>query len=170
MNSLTAKYNIIKTLIFTLIFLLNQTLANSLEIFNVAPNFIFSVILCASLVENDMSNIYYSLAFGLLFDFFNGKIMGVHTVLFVLIPFVLSEFYHTYFENMVSVKTLFAFVGCLMYSLLFAIFFGLRGEGFFELFVNVSIVEFLYNGVITIVAIFIYRKIISIRRSAWRVR
>ena len=99
MNSFSAKYNLIKTLVFTLIFFLNQTLANSLEILNVAPNFIFSVILCASLIENDTSNIYYSLAFGLLFDFFNGKIMGVHTVLFVLIPFVLSEFYHNYFEN-----------------------------------------------------------------------
>lgn len=170
MNSFSAKYNLIKTLVFTLIFFLNQTLANSLEILNVAPNFIFSVILCASLIENDTSNIYYSLAFGLLFDFFNGKIMGVHTVLFVLIPFVLSEFYHNYFENMVSVKTLFAFIGCLMYSLLFAIFFGLRGEGFLEIFINVSLVELVYNSVITIIAIFIYRKIISLRRTAWRVR
>lgn len=170
MNSLSAKYNLIKSFIFTFIFFLNQTLANSLEIFNVAPNFIFSVVLCASLVENDTSNIYYSLIFGLLFDFFNGKIMCVHTVLFVLIPFVLSEFYHTYFENMVSVKTLFALIGCFMYSLLFAVFFGLRGEGFLELFVNVLLVECLYNSLITIIAIIIYRKIISIRRSAWRVR
>lgn len=170
MNSLSAKYNFIKILVFTLIFFANQTLANKLEILNVAPNFIFSVILCASLVENDSSNIYYSLGFGLLFDFFNGKIMCVHAVMFVLITFVLSEFYHTYFENMVSVKTLFAVIGCFMYSLLFAIFFGLGDTHFFELFFSVSLIEFLYNSVITIVSIFIYRKIISIRRSAWRVR
>lgn len=170
MNSFSAKYNLIKTLVFTLIFFINQTLANHVEIFNVAPNFIFVVILCASLIENDSSNIFYALGFGLLFDFFNGKIMCVYTIMFVLISFVLSEVYHTYFENMVTVKTLFAVVGCLLYSLLLSIFFGLRGEDFFALFLKVSLVEFLYNSVISAVTIIVYKKIISIRKSAWRVR
>ena len=140
MNSFSAKYNLIKILVFTLIFFLNQTLANHIEIFNVAPNFIFVVVLCASLIENDSSNIYYALGFGLLFDFFNGKIMCVYAILFVLLSFVLSEVYHAYFENMVSVKTLFAVVGCFLYSLLLSIFFGLRGEDFFSLFLKQRVV------------------------------
>lgn len=170
MNTGTAKYNLVKTSVFILIFFLNQTLANKIEILNVAPNFIFAVVLCASLSENNQANIYYSLAFGLLFDFFNSKILCIYGILFLLIPFFLSEIYHTYFENMISVQTLLAVVGCMAYSLLFAIFFGLRDAGFLTILVRISIVEFLYNSFIAVVTLFVYRKILSVRKSAWRVR
>lgn len=170
MNTNTAKYNLVKISVFTLIFFLNQTLANKIEIFNVAPNFVFAIVLSASLCENNQANIYYSLAFGLLFDFFNSKILCIHGILFLLIPFFLSEIYHTYFENMISVQTLLAVVGCLTYSLLFAVFFGLRDAGFITIFLRISIVEFLYNSLIAVITIFIYRKVLTVRRSAWRVR
>ena len=170
MNSYGAKYNFIKILAFTLIFFLNQTLANKAETLNVAPNLMFVVVLCASLIENSLSNIYYALGFGLLFDFFNGKIMGVHVILFLLLSYILSEIYHTYFENMISVKTLLAVLGCFLYSLLFAVFFGLRGAGFISVLIRISLIEFIYNALLSIAVIFIYTKIINIRKSAWRVR
>ena len=104
MHKTTIKYNAVKILAFTLIFFLNQTFANKIEILNVAPNLVFAMILCASLTENDPANIYYALAYGLLFDFFNSKILFIHGILFLLISFVLSEIYHKFFENMVTVK------------------------------------------------------------------
>lgn len=164
-----AKYNIFKTLTFVLIFFLNQTLANKVEILNVAPNLIFVVVLCASLVENSSSNIYYSFGFGLLFDFFNSKIMCIYAITFVVIPFVLSEIYHTYFENMISVKTVFAIIGCFAYSFLFAVFFGLRGVDFFAVLIKVSVVEFVYNSLLAVVVLFLYKRIVNVRKSAWRV-
>ena len=164
-----AKYNIFKTLTFVLIFFLNQTLANKVEILNVAPNLMFVVVLCAALVENSPANIYYSFAFGLLFDFFNSKIMCIYAITFLVISFVLAEIYHAYFENMISVKTLFVVIGCFAYSFLFAVFFALRGVEFFSVLLRVSLVEFIYNSVVAIVVLFIYKKIISIRKTAWRV-
>ena len=170
MHKTTVKYNIVKILAFTLIFFLNQTFANKIEILNVAPNLVFAVILCASLTENDPANIYYALAYGLLFDFFNSKILFIHGILFLLISFVLSEIYHKFFENMVTVKIIFVLIGCFMYSLLFAVFFGLRGADFIRIFINISFVEFLYNSLVSIIGIFLYRRVLNIRPSAWRVR
>lgn len=169
MNSTSYRYNLVKILVFLFVFMFNQTYANSVEIFNVSPNFIFVLILCSALIENKTSNIYYALAFGLLFDFLNGKILGVYTILFVGISFVLSELYHTYFENMTSVQTLFSVLGCLLYSFLQAMFFGLKDGGFVSLFVRVSLVEFVYNALISVVVTVVYKKIIVIRKSAWRI-
>ncbi|MBE7020779.1 MAG: rod shape-determining protein MreD [Ruminococcaceae bacterium] len=170
MQKTTVKYNIIKILAFTLIFFLNQTLANKIELFNVAPNLIFVTVLCASLTENDSANIYYALAYGLLFDFFNSKILFIHGIMFLLIAFVLSEIYHSFFENMTMVKGLFAITGCFAYSFLFAVFFGLRGADFLRILANISIVEFIYNSLFSILGIFLYKKILNIRPTAWRVR
>ena len=169
MNSYGAKYNIYKILIFTLFFFLNQTFANKVEILNVAPNIVFALVLNAALIENSGSNIYYATAYGLLFDFFNSKILGIHLILFLTISFAMSEIYHTYFENMISVKALLVILGCFLYSLLFAVFFGLRGAGFITVFLRISVVEFIYNSLISIVILIIYTRIIKKRKSAWRV-
>ena len=136
---------------------------------SVAPNIIFVLVLCSTLIENRPSNITYATVFGLLFDFFNGKILGVYTILFVGISFLLSEVYHTFFENMTAVQTLFSVIGCLLYSFLLAMFFGLKDGGFFSLFLRVSLVEFVYNAMLSIIITIIYKKILVIRKSAWRV-
>ena len=170
MHTTTVKYNVIKILAFTLIFFLNQTLANKIQLFNVAPNLVFVTVLCAALTENDSANIYYALGYGLLFDFFNSKILFIHGIIFLIITFILSEIYHSHFENMISVKGIFAVIGCFVYSFLFAVFFGLRGADFIKIFINISLVEFLYNSLFSIAGIFLYRKILKIRPSAWRVR
>ena len=169
MNSTTYRYNFIKSLIFLFIFMINQTYAGRVEILNVSPNLIFVLVMAGALIENKTSNIYYALAFGLLFDFFNGKILGVFTILFVGISFVLSEIYHNFFEDMTSVQTLFGVLGCLLYSFFLAMFFGLKDGGFFSLFTKVSLVEFVYNALLIIIAIIIYKKVLSIRKSAWRI-
>ncbi len=170
MQTRTVKYNAVKILAFTLIFFLNQTIANRIELFNVAPNLVFAAVLCAALTENDVRNIYYALAYGLLFDFFNSKILFIHGIMFLLISFVLAEIYHAYFENMISVKVVFVVIGCFAYSFLFAVFFGLRGADFINILINVSLVEFVYNSLISVLGIFLYKKVLNIRPSAWRVR
>ena len=114
--------------------------------------------------------IYYALGYGLLFDFFNSKILFIHGIIFLIITFILSEIYHSHFENMISVKGIFAVIGCFVYSFLFAVFFGLRGADFIKIFINISLVEFLYNSLFSVAGIFLYRKILKIRPSAWRVR
>ena len=106
---------------------------------------------------------------GILFDFFNGKILGVYTLLFVGISFILSELYHNYFENMTSVQTLFSVLGCLLYSLLQAIFFGLKDGGFIAILVRVSLVEFVYNALLSIILTVICKRISLIKKSAWRI-
>ena len=169
MNSTTYRYNLIKILVYLFVFMFNQTYSNSLEILSVSPNFIFVLILCSSLVENKNSNIYYALTAGILFDFFNGKILGVYTLLFVGISFILSELYHNYFENMTSVQTLFSVLGCLLYSLLQAIFFGLKDGGFIAILVRVSLVEFVYNALLSIILTVICKRISLIKKSAWRI-
>ena len=169
MNSTTYRYNFIKSLIFLFVFMINQTYAGNCEILNVSPNLIFVVIMASALIEDKTSNIYYALAFGLLFDFFNGKILGVFTILFVGISFVLSEIYHNFFEDMTSVQTLFGVLGCLLYSFFLAMFFGLKDGGFFSLFTKVSLVEFVYNALLSIVTTIVYKKVLSIRKSAWRI-
>lgn len=169
MNSTSYRYNFIKALVFLFVFMINQTYAGRFELLNVSPNLIFVLVLCGALVENKSSNITYSLIFGLLFDFFNGKILGVYTILFVGISFVLSELYHNYFENMTTVQTFFSVLGCLLYSFFLAMFFGLKDGGFFSLFLRVSLVEFVYNAILSIIVTVIYKKILIVRKSAWRV-
>ncbi len=169
MNRVSYRYHLIKSLIFTLIFMINQTCAGKFEILNVAPNLAFVMVLCSSLIEDRNSNIVYAVIFGLMFDFFNGKILGIYTLLFLGISFPLSEIYHKYFENMTAVQTFFSMFGCLMYSLLQSMFFGLRDGGFFSLFVRISLIEFVYNALLSIVVTVIYKKILILRRTAWRV-
>lgn len=166
----TFKYNLYKIIIFVVVFFLNQTIANHIEVFNVAPNLIFALVVCTSLTEDKISNIFFALASGLLFDFFNGKILGVYTILFVGISFGSSVIYHTFFENMTSVEILFSVLSCFLYSFLHSVFFGLRETNFIMLLTRVSLIEFIYNSIISVILILICKKLSAFKSSAWRIK
>ena len=170
MNS-NVRYNIIKSISFFLLFLLSQAMGPHIKILGVTPNFIFLLVLIASLVENTTyANLFYALVFGSFFDVYNGKIFGIYTVLFVVISFLASEIYHKYFEDMTAVQVLFSVLATFLYSFVICIFFAFRDNSFIQLFTQISLPEFVYNALLGIVLFFIYKTVVKRLMSPRRSR
>lgn len=170
MNS-NVRYNIIKSISFFLLFLLSQAMGPHIKILGVTPNFIFLLVLIASLVENTTyANLFYALVFGSFFDVYNGKIFGIYTVLFVVISFLASEIYHKYFEDMTTVQVLFIVLATFLYSFVICIFFAFRDNSFIQLFTQISLPEFVYNALLGIVLFFIYKTVVKRLMSPRRSR
>ncbi|MBU5450419.1 rod shape-determining protein MreD [Acetivibrio sp. MSJd-27] len=170
MNS-NVRYNIIKSISFFLLFLLSQAMGPHIKILGVTPNFIFLLVLIASLVENTTyANLFYALVFGSFFDVYNGKIFGIYTVLFVVISFLASEIYHKYFEDMTAVQVLFIVLATFLYSFVICIFFAFRDNSFIQLFTQISLPEFVYNALLGIVLFFIYKTVVKRLMSPRRSR
>ena len=170
MNS-NVRYNIIKSISFFLLFLLSQAMGPHIKILGVTPNFIFPLVLIASLVENTTyANLFYALVFGSFFDVYNGKIFGIYTVLFVVISFLASEIYHKYFEDMTAVQVLFIVLATFLYSFVICIFFAFRDNSFIQLFTQISLPEFVYNALLGIVLFFIYKTVVKRLMSPRRSR
>ena len=165
------RYNIIKSISFFLLFLLSQAMGPHIKILGVTPNFIFLLVLIASLVENTTyANLFYALVFGSFFDVYNGKIFGIYTVLFVVISFLASEIYHKYFEDMTAVQVLFIVLATFLYSFVICIFFAFRDNSFIQLFTQISLPEFVYNALLGIVLFFIYKTVVKRLMSPRRSR
>lgn len=170
MNS-NVRYNIIKSISFFLLFLLSQAMGPHIKILGVTPNFIFLLVLIASLVENTTyANLFYALVFGSFFDVYNGKIFGIYTVLFVVISFLASEIYHKYFEDMTAVQVLFIVLATFLYSFVICIFFAFRDNSFIQLFTQISLPEFVYNALLGIVLFYIYKTVVKRLMSPRRSR
>lgn len=169
MNS-NVRYNMIKSISFFLLFLLSQAIGPHIKILGVTPNLIFLLVLIASLIENTTyANLVYALVFGSFFDVYNGKIFGIYTVLFVVISFLASEIYHKYFEDMTAVQILFIVLASFLYSFVICIFFAFRDNRFLQLFVQISLPEFVYHSLLGILLFFVYKaavkRLASPRRS-----
>ena len=167
------KYNIKKFLIFFFLTILFQQLYPYISVMGIAPNIAFILVMCSAMLEKDAPNSVYAFIFGALYDYLNGKVFGIYILVFVLISFGIFELYHSYFENMAMVEILCLFLGFFVYGMLFAVFFALSEENFAEVFIKITLVEFIYNSLLGIIVYFIYRKILTTpikrKNTAWRV-
>ncbi len=156
------KYNLVKSIVFFLLFLFCQMIGPHIKILGVIPNVIFLLILVAALVERTTyANVVYAIVYGSFFDVYNGRIFGIYTVLFVVISFLAGELYHKYFEDMITVQILFIVVSCFLYSFVICIFFVFRDNSFWTLFIRTSLPEFVYHSLVGILLFFGYRGIIQ---------
>ncbi len=165
------KYNLIKSIVFFLLFLVFQALGPHIKVLGVTPNVMFLLILVAALVEHTTyANLVYAIVFGSFFDVYNGRIFGIYTVLFVVLSFLAGELYHKYFEDMTAIQLLCIVVSCFLYSFVICIFFVFRDNSFWPLFIRTSLPEFAYNSLAGIVLFFGYRAISQKRSRRRRMR
>lgn len=177
MNNDVLRYNIVKFVCFFIISCLWQQVAGNLAIWGIVPNLTF-VLLVASSIAEEKFDFFYPVIFGLIYDYLNGAIFGVYTLVFVLTTFFSNELYHKNFKNVTFMEIVFVILSCMFVSLFSALFISLMEGGFWTLLIRISLVEFIYNSVIGIVVLLLYKKILSpsnrrFRRnrkhSAWRV-
>ncbi len=156
------KYNLIKSIVFFLLFLFFQVIGPHIKILGVTPNVMFLLVLIAALLENTTyANLIYAIVFGSFFDVYNGRIFGIYTVLFVVLSFLAGELYHKYFEDMTAVQILFIVVASFLYSFVICIFFVFRDNSFWPLFTRTSLPEFVYHSLAGILLFFGYRAILQ---------
>ena len=170
MNNTSFSFNIKKFLIFFIILILGQAISPHIRIFGVAPNLIFITIIAATLCEKESGILLYSLIFGLCYDFFNGLTFGIFTLMFFLISLIFGKLYHTYFEDMTTIQTLLFVFASAVYSIAMAVITSntSANTGFIYLFVRISLIELVYNSVIGIVVINIYKRIIAKKTMSYR--
>lgn len=177
MNNGFIRYNIIKFVTFFLLTLIYQQIAPALRIAGVVPNLSFLLVLSAAMAESH-TGLVYPLIFGLINDHMNGIVFGVYVIMYVAITFVAGELYHKNFENVTFIEILFVILGCFLYSFLNVMFISLMGESFWNLFLKISLPEFLYNSILGIIVFLVYKKMSVTpvhfggrrrRNSAWRV-
>lgn len=177
MNNDVLKYNIVKFVCFFLITSIYQQMADVISIWGIVPNITF-LLLISSVIAEDKYNLFYPVTFGIIYDYLNGVVFGVYTLIFVIITFAVNELYHKNFKNVTFMEIAFVILGCFVISFFTVVFIALMDGNFLNMVLRISLVEFLYNSVVGVIILLLYKKIISVdmtgrrkrrKRSAWKV-
>lgn len=144
------------SLIIIFNFLLQSTIFQHLRIANVLPNTALIIIVIISILNGRKKGITAGVLAGLLQDLFFSRAIGVNTLIYVLIGYVIGGLEKKLFKDnyltpifLISLSTLFYHV------IYFVIMYFLKSDiGFMFMLEKIFLVEFIYNCVI---GIFIYR-------------
>ena len=122
--------------------------ADKLRIFGVAPNIVFAFVIAIAFINDFSFNIYGAILLGLGLDALSGRILGIYMLTFVVLNFLVTEFYHSAFSENFLIETLYGLIAMAVYSFLFAFFTSLFKGDFFTMLTKTAIIECLYNFVI----------------------
>ncbi len=131
-----------------LLSILQPTLAREIEIFGIAPNLFLCFVILSGFFRGKMEGAYCGAGFGLIYDIFIGRMIGVSSLIFLYAGFgagVLSERFFS------SRKRMAAMIMTLIATLLYGIIYYLarlmiHGDiGFTIAFFRVSLPEAIYN-------------------------
>jgi rod shape-determining protein MreD len=147
--------NIKRIALSLFIFMLQLMFADYFRIFGVAPNIAFSFVLSVALLNDFKYMINNAIFLGLALDAVSGRIFGAYTFMFVIIAFLMSEFYHSAFSENFVIESLYAFIATFLYSVLFAFLNSLFSGSFIILLSKLAIIEWIYNFLIFLLFRFI---------------
>jgi rod shape-determining protein MreD len=152
-----------------IILLLQFVFADRFRIFGIAPNIAFAFIVSLALIHDFKYNIYAAGFMGFFLDGLSGRVFGVYTLLFVLINFLVFEFYHSAFSENLLIEMLYGLIASFAYSVIFAFFTSFFKGSFITLFAQTSFFEFIYNFLIFTVFLIAQKNLKSHRKSIFKV-
>ena len=152
--------NIILILTFLIIYFLHSNLFTWFKIAGVMPNLFVILVLFIGLYANKYMGIVYGVIFGILLDLFISKKIGITAIMLGIVGFIGLLFDKNFSKEnritlivMVTVSTIFFELGQSL------IFFIITKESLeFIPFIQILLIECLYNAILTIILYPIIRK------------
>lgn len=140
---------------------LQSTVIQSIELFNVVPNLLLITVVCYSLLCGDYSAMVIGVVCGLLLDITGGRIVGLNTILCTLAAYFCICVSGNLFNNNALVSMVFVLLLSIPYELLtYLLYFAIWGHGgFFYALLARVLPAALYNFVVTLIIHPIVRKI-----------
>ncbi|SFE50988.1 rod shape-determining protein MreD [Thermoanaerobacter thermohydrosulfuricus] len=152
-----------KYLLIVLLIVLQTTLFSFIDIFGVKPDAAFIVVLSFSLLNGSWEAIYLSLFAGLIQDILFNNALGVTTFSLLIVSYITGLLSKSVFKESSFVAFVFVFLGTLLYNLItmFSMVLMKYEFNFLSDFMNVAMIQAVYNSVITA---FAYRYLVSFNR------
>ena len=134
-----------RILICLLVLVVQYVLSDKLRIFGVAPNIVFAFVIAIAFINDISFNMYAAILLGFALDGLSGRIFGIYMLTFVVLNFLVSEFYHSAFSENFLIETLYGLIAMTVYSFLFAFFTSIFNGGLINILTRIAIVECFYN-------------------------
>ena len=158
-----------RAIIIISVFALQTVFADKMRIFGVSPNFPLALVLVVSFKNYPSYGLYCALILGLLTDSVSGRIFGGCTFLFVLIEIIIKN----YFTKLFTEGFIFETLGGLVFNFMFSVLYGIGRwifvGSFAHIFLEIVLVEFLYNQIVFMLFLIISKRFKKKRRSMFRV-
>lgn len=152
--------NIIIILVFLLVYFLHSNLFTWFKIAGVMPNLFVILVLFIGLYSNKYMGVIYGIIFGLLLDLFIGKKVGVTAIMLGVVGAIGTIFDKNFSkENRITLIAM-VLVSTIVFELGHILILYIIDRTFIDLlpFVEVLLVECLYNAIITVIVYPILRK------------
>ncbi len=142
-------------------FVLQSTLLHHISIFNVIPNTSLIIVVCFALLRGRKTGSIIGVFTGLLHDIIFCDVLGIYTLIYFIIGYIVGIFDKKVFEGSVLAVIFFTgsstvFFHTVYYFIMFFIYVNLN---FYTIFKQVILAECIYN---CIISIFIYRQLSKI--------
>ena len=152
--------NIILILAFLIIYFLHSNLFTWFRIAGVMPNLFVILVLFIGLYSNKYMGVTYGIIFGLLLDLFIGKKLGVTAIMLGIVGAIGTIFDKNFSkENRITLIAM-VLVATVTFELGQVLIFYIINRTFIEflLFVEILLIECLYNSILTIILYPILKK------------
>ncbi|MGB9780094.1 MAG: rod shape-determining protein MreD [Caldanaerobacter sp.] len=151
---------IYKYLIVILLVLLQSSFFRFVDILGVKPDVVFIFVFSLSLLNGPWEAIYLSLFAGLLQDIMFNRALGIYTFALLLVSYIAGLLNKNIFRESTFVAFVFTFIGTLFYNLIimFSMVLMKYQFGFIEEFLNVGMIQAVYNSLIVV---FVYKYIVN---------
>lgn len=152
--------NIILILAFLIIYFLHSNLFTWFRIAGVMPNLFVILVLFIGLYSNKYMGVTYGIIFGLLLDLFIGKKLGVSAIMLGVVGAIGTVFDKNFSkENRITLIAM-VLVGTITFELGHVLIMYIINRTFIEFFpfIEILLIECLYNSIITIILYPIIRK------------
>lgn len=148
-------------IIFFISFILQITVFDYLEVFNVKPNIILILIVCYALSKGSLTGAIIGLITGIFADLVSGKIFGLFTICNFYTGIIGGLLYKRFFRDNIIVIITTAFVFTVFYDFLFYFmkYFIWTESGFGFAMKEIILREAIYNAIIVIPVRFIIFRI-----------
>ncbi|MDD4798998.1 MAG: rod shape-determining protein MreD [Clostridia bacterium] len=122
------KAKIIIFLILVLItFVLQQTLAAEIAVFNIAPNFLLFIVVFSSFYFPSLKAAAIGGSIGLFYDLIQGKYLGLETLSLAAVAFVVSLWSRRFYKDNYLIPIIAVFLATIGYGALFLLLSRLAG-------------------------------------------
>ncbi|TCK98088.1 rod shape-determining protein MreD [Natranaerovirga hydrolytica] len=155
---------LVLSLIVLIGYILQSTLFQYLDVFQVAPNILLIITVSFALIRGKLEGAFIGFFCGLLMDIFFGRIIGFNALMYMYIGYFNGFVYKLFFKESLLIPTLMVLVSTFAYGFSYYVFaFLLRGrtEIWYYLY-RIVIPEMVYT---TFITLFLYRIILYINNK-----
>ncbi|QCX32491.1 rod shape-determining protein MreD [Caloramator sp. E03] len=135
---------------------IQQSLISSINIFGAKFDIVYVLIICFSLLRNELESVVFALICGIIRDSFFPFVFGINCIIYIITAFLLAKLQKRIYRDSLIIPVFFTFVFTILKTILYYSYFYIASIKF-DFKVHVSQLIFLESVYNSIVSIFLYR-------------